>query len=296
MRRAITVVVLLLLSPHSAAAQRLSCGGLMVDYDGGMPPMGLVADARGFGFAPTVPEPAEWTERERELWDALVFNGHERPEGVSDEATRMIDRDVLASINICQQAPDVSDTGMLMEPHDAAWWRQTIQWWSGQSWSGDYVRGDCADEPEDGWLHIRQGEESDPNLAYATAYARVRRHWSLTEVEWHAAEIVIWPYLNWQLPNQHLASAELTEQVLTHELGQVMGFWHVPQETGFVMRRNSGADGGRTPKERELANLAYRVGPRVRYPGVVGTTPVPALPLGGLIVLAVVLAGLLRRY
>ena len=31
-------------------------------------------------------------------------------------------------------------------------------------------------------------------------------------------------------------------------------------------------------KESDLSNLAYEVGPNVDYPGLVGATPVPALP------------------
>ena len=42
-------------------------------------------------------------------------------------------------------------------------------------------------------------------------------------------------------------------------------------------------------KERDLAQLAYEVGPRVDYPGFADATPTPTLPLAGLLLLGCLL-------
>ena len=91
------------------------------------------------GVEPTIPEPAEWTARDRELWDALVFNAFDDWQSAPEQVTLAITPARLASINICQQGPDVSDVGGVMEPYGRAWWREAIRYWSGLSWAGDYV-------------------------------------------------------------------------------------------------------------------------------------------------------------
>ena len=254
MRRAVTLIVLLFLSPHSAAAQRMTCGGHFVSDVGGLPRMGLAAGDAFRGVEPTIPEPAEWTTRDRELWDALIFNGFDSWEGVPEQVTLAITPARLASINICQQGPDVSAVGGLMESYGRAWWRERIRAWTGHSWSGEFVVGDCSGEPEDGWLHVRAGDENWD--VFGIAYAHTWRDFSSGTPHWEKAEIVIWP----EYPGDAM------DVLLTHELGHVMGFWHVPDGLGLVM---SGDAGFVTPKERELANLAYRVGPGVQYPGLV---------------------------
>ena len=182
----------------------------------------------------------------------------------------------VAAINICQQGPDVSDTGMMIEPYDAAWWRQLIQHWSGLSWSGQFVVGDCTDAPDEGWLHVRETrpDMGEPRGAYALTE---RDQSSGSEVRWLHSVIILWPWEYYGQPNQRLGTQEGMEQVLAHELGHVMGFSHVPLETGWVMRPAAEQRFMLAEEEREMAQLAYRVGSGVAWPGVV-LAPVPGRP------------------
>ena len=77
---------------------------------------------------------------------------------------------------------------------------------------------------------------------------------------------------------------------LAHELGHALGLWHVEPGTGFVMEAmNPRAPRMMPAKERELAQLAYDVGPGARYPGLEGATDVPALPAAGALLLGLLL-------
>ncbi len=217
--------------------------------------------------APTAPEPGHWTERERELWDMLVFNALDNPGMLEGRYTVVMPSEQVAAVNICQQGPDVSDTGMMIEPYDAVWWRQMIQHWSGLSWSGRFVVGDCTDAPDEGWLHVRETrpDMGEPRGAYVFTD---RDESSGSEVRWLHSVIIISPWEFYGEPRQRPLPQEEFAQILVHELGHVMGFWHVPQGTGWVMRPATEQRFMLVEEEREMAQLAYRMGSGVAWPGV----------------------------
>lgn len=64
---------------------------------------------------------------------------------------------------------------------------------------------------------------------------------------------------------------ERFEMVVAHELGHALGFSHVPRDSGYIMVSGSGKTW--SEEESSLAQLAYRVGPNVRYPGLVRPGP-----------------------
>ena len=206
----------------------------------------------------------------------MVFNALDNPGMLEGRYTVVMPPEQVAAINICQQGPDVSDTGMMIEPYDAAWWRQMIQHWSGLSWSGRFVVGDCTNAPDEGWLHVRETrpDMGEPRGAYALTE---RDRSSGSEVRWLHSVIILWPWEFYGQPNQRLGSQEVMERVLAHELGHVLGFWHVPLETDWVMRPASEQGFMLVEEERDMAQLAYRVGSGVAWPGVV-LAPVPGRP------------------
>ena len=78
-RRIVVVsLAILILYASPAAAQRAACGGHRIRWIGGAPGMAFDRGPRDHR-PPTVPEPEEMTDRDRELWDAIVFNAHDEP-------------------------------------------------------------------------------------------------------------------------------------------------------------------------------------------------------------------------
>jgi len=124
-------------------------------------------------------------------------------------------------------------------------------------------------------------------LAFASSWWRFNPHgtvetWLRSEIVWHSADKVRDTDEDW------------FESTLAHELGHVLGLWHVDPSSGFVML---GRDGTRTwpDKERWLAQWAHAIGPGIEYPGFADETPVPTVPLGGLLLLGGLLAEAARR-
>ena len=214
------------------------------------------------GQQPTIPEPVGMN---RARWDELVFNAWERTHPA--EQTVVLDRATVPTIRVCIQSPDTSYTGQRLAPFsEASWWRRHIMYWTGLSWSGEIRIAACTDEPQEGWIYVREAKP-DEGPAGALVYTDSRR------VDHpHAAGRWLWSEIAWRPDHVPNLDESGFEHVLAHELGHALGFSHA-QGSGFL---------GGGEEESSLAQLAYRVGPNVRYPGLVRAgaevDPDPASP------------------
>ena len=277
--------------PSLAAAQGRECGGHFIDWIGGRPqaarPPGRQHNPPT--TTPYPPFPDGLMPYDRMLWDQLIFDAYEHPMASPGEAAPLEERhtlvrrrDAATSFNLCIQSPDESYTGERLSIYRAAWWRRNVERFTTFQWQGTIEFGACAGWPPTGWVYVREGgpgEVKDTALAIAhSSYfpdydngGHVYGAWSSSEIVWHSAVKV------------RNTSEDWFESTLAHELGHVLGFSHVDPSSGFVMV----AGGRRTwpNKETWLAQTASLfIGPGVEYPGFV--TPVPALPLVGILLLA----------
>lgn len=284
----------LLLEAPPAEAQGWRCGGHTIEWIGGAPVAGFglaipgdrteagdaaagttsdgSADSPGRGRVPAhedgsqpaIPEPAGM---DRQLWDGLVFNASDFPVGIPPDGrppalrqTLVTHRTVVPTIGICVQGPAHSDFGKRVQPYaNHAWWRQQIQRWTGLAWSGQLLVGACTGSPDRGWIYVREAARPLPFGVLARA-GTVREEHPHFGGRWVASD------LEWKQGLEDVSEAYF-EASLAHELGHALGFFHVPQSSGFVM--STGSTSTWPEEESSMAQLAYRVGPNVRYPGVV---------------------------
>ena len=247
-----------LLGATPAEAQRLSCGGHPIPGAGEAPDASFDPQHED-GQQPTIPEPASMN---RERWEALVFNAY-RLGPKHARYTNVLDRAVVQTIRICIQSPDTSYTGERLAPYsDASWWQRQIKRWTGLHWNGEIRIAACTDEPLQGWINVREGSPGEVREGSLAHTATIREYRAHLAGRWFSSEII------WNHEEVPVTEESYIEPALAHELGHVLGFFHAPRGVGYVMSRVAEEW---SEEEGSLAQLAYQVGPNVRFPGLVRT-------------------------
>ena len=276
----------------------------MVRWIGGAPSLHALDRSPQHHPPVTIPQPPEWSARDRASFDALVFDAYDSPtanpthEGETSglpldlRHTLVARRSRVAGINNCIQSADHTAAGQrLAEYADTYWSDRELRRYTGVGWGGRLEVGRCDSDPPDGWLYIREERDSDEvrsGWIAHTASWRERDHNGILG-RWVKTEIII----DRDFARDDLYPENVFEKMLAHELGDALALYHVAPGQGFVM--TSGHPATWPVAEQLINQTAFEVGPSVIYPGVVPPAPVPALPLAGLLLLVVALLWSARR-
>ena len=279
-RFVVGLLCLLLLWAAPADAQ-YRCGGHTIEWIGSPPR--TMFDPGPLHKPPTRPEPDTISERDRELWDALVFDAYDHPTGkpgvkpaLEERHTMVLGTGPATAFRLCIQSADESYTGQRLQRYaHTGWWEDQVRHFVGYRWGSGIIEiGACTGDAPKWWIYVREGEPGEVNdMALAHAVSRheadsshVVGSWFSSEIVFHSAERV------------RETSEEWFESTLAHELGHVLGLYHAPPSSGFVML-GGGARRMWPDKERWLSQWAYIVGRGVEYPGFVRpTAPEPPDP------------------
>ena len=207
-------------------------------------------------LAPSISEPASLNRR---LWEQIIFNTFDCPSPecepvLEDRTTMVLTPATVQSLGICHPAVDDAAGELLELFANEEWWRKQIRRWSNVEWTGPFRVGMCDGQPSAGWIHVR-GEPLGGDVAGTAQTERT------ADGRLEGAVIRMATDRDFYR-TEHTDSVEV---VLAHELGHVLGFAHVEGGHGYVMR----GEYLWNPEEPTLTQLAYRVGPGVRFPGVV---------------------------
>lgn len=275
-RLAIIFVVLFALAPLHASDERLRVIGIVPFPD---------ADSRELDrrSLDAMPRPGWVNDR---MWNELVFRAHDEPwvgESVT-RRTRTLTPDQVSNLVVYfvhhEDGPLFTSDAARQSWNRAM--RKLLSDMTGTTWSGSVTDG--PERPlSDGRLHFRIG--SDDEFAASTtaiAFAKTSAYafQDGTFSKWAYSEIVV---------NPAYASRLLDDYVhtITHELAHVLGFAHVSDSNNLMYTNYSGVRLDRTTADH--MNLAYDVGPGVLYPGFARAMPTPALPLVGVVLLAILM-------
>ena len=144
----VAVCLILNFQPALASAQQTpACGGHRVRIIGGMPRASVDRGTQSFHTTPpTIPEPDGMTARDRELWEALVFDTYDNFRwgsiALSDRGTELIPQRTVPTIRICIQSSDDSYTGERLAKYAVpSWWRTQIRRWTNLTWNNSIQIG-----------------------------------------------------------------------------------------------------------------------------------------------------------